>query len=270
DCYVPAGWCRVGGDPLAPGGLPARRVWVDGFVIRRFVVTNAEYLAFVNALPGELAERYAPRDRGRDPGTWGEVLYGRDADGRYGLRTDADGDTWLPDWPVIMVDHVAAWAYARWRAEVTGLPWRLPGELEWEKAARGTDGRIYPWGDALDPSWYGNRLAFAGAPQVEPVTARPLDESPYGVRGMAGQVVEWTADRMSVDGPCADGGRVVVPDGSADGEDAWADRRALHRIVARGGSRTHDLKAARCAFRLVADPWTRSSNFGFRIARAWG
>jgi serine/threonine-protein kinase len=105
---------------------------------------------------------------------------------------------------------------------------------------------------------------------VEPVTARPLDESVYGVRGMSGQVVEWTADRFAAEGPTPNGGRVVVPDGADDGEEAWLERTSLHRIVGRGGSRTHDAKAARSAFRTLLDPWTRASNVGIRLARDLG
>jgi serine/threonine-protein kinase len=269
ECYVPAGWARIGGDPEAPQGLPARRVWIDGFVMRATVVTNGEYLAFLDDLVARgavaEAERYAPRNRGTTR-AWGDILYHRDGD-RFVLPVDADGDRWEADWPVIMIDHVAAWAYARWEADRTGLPWRLPGELEWEKAARGVDGRIYPWGDHIDPSWCSNRRAFAGEPRVESVHARPADTSVYGVRGTAGGVVEWTADRMSRDGP--PGQRCVVPDGSQDTEAAWLDRTADHSIVGRGGSRVHDLNAARCAFRLACDPWGLASNVGFRLVRPW-
>jgi serine/threonine protein kinase/formylglycine-generating enzyme required for sulfatase activity len=272
DCYVPAGWCRIGGDPDAPLGLPGRQVWVDGLVMRRFVVTNQEWLDFANALlaAGELeaAERYAPRERGRSVGAWGTVLYGRADDGRFLLPVDRDGTVWRADWPAVMVDHGAAWAFARWLGERSGLPWRLPGELEWEKAARGTDGRIFPWGDHADPAWCGTRLAHRGAPQLEGVGERPTDESPYGVRGLAGQVVEWAADRFSVDGPAPDGGRVRPPDGHAETEEAWARWTATWRVVGRGGSWLHDLKGARAAFRLALEPWSRASNVGVRLVRS--
>jgi serine/threonine protein kinase/formylglycine-generating enzyme required for sulfatase activity len=272
ECYVPAGWCRIGGDPDAPLGLAGRRVWVDGLVMRRFAVTNQEWLDFVSALLAagdeEGAERYAPRERGRTAGTWGTVLYGRADDGRFLLPTDRDGTVWRPDWPVVMVDHGAAWAYARWKAARSGLPWRLPGELEWEKAARGVDGRLFPWGDHADPAWCCSRLASSGAPQLEGVHERPTDESPYGVRGLAGLVVEWAADRFSVDGPAPDGGRVHPPDGRAESEAAWAGWTATWRVVGRGGSWLHDLKAARAAFRLALEPWSRASNVGVRLVRS--
>ena len=277
DVYVPAGWCTVGGDPLAPGSLPGMSVWVDAFVIRRFPVTNAEWIRFLDGLVAEgradLADHCVPRERGARPGVPGGRIYGREGD-HHRLVPDADGDVWSPDWPVIMVDHVAAWTYARWEGKQregrrTGTPWRLPGELEWEKAARGADGRWMPWGDYGDPSWYSGSRSFPGRATIEPVTARPIDESPYGVRCMAGHVVEWTADRMHPQGPERPGGHVVVPDGSADGIEAWAERTATHRIVGRGGSRVTDLKFARAAFRTAIEPWSVASNIGVRIARSF-
>ena len=272
DLYVPAGWAALGGDAEAPAGLSATTVWVDGFVMRRFPVTNDEYLVFLHDLVArgetEAAERYAPRHRGSTPGTWGDILYDRTPEGGFALGTDGDGDTWLGGWPVVMVDHVAAWSYARWYAARTGLPWRLPGELEWEKAARGVDRRLYPWGDFVDPTWCSNRLAFVAAPLMEVVGTRPTDESPYGVRDMAGAVVEWTASRMSVGGATPAGARVGIVDGSEESEAAWLGRSATWRIVGKGGSLVHDLNAARSAFRLSLDPWIRSSNVGFRLVRS--
>jgi serine/threonine-protein kinase len=272
DMYVPAGWANLGGDPEAPQGLSARRVWVDGFVIRRFPVTNNEYIAFLDDLvaqgQNEAAERYAPRDRGRSPGTWGAIFYGRTPDGRFCLQTDTDGDTWQGDWPVFMIDHVAACAYALWKAARSGLPWRLPGDLEWEKAARGVDGRIYPWGNFADSTWCCNRLAFASAPKVEIVGSRPNDCSPYGVRDMAGGTLDWTANRVNIEGSTPHLGRVVIQDGSQETEADWLGRTATWRIIGKGGSRLHDLNAARSAFRLSTDPWSRSSNISFRLARS--
>ncbi|HNH47709.1 MAG TPA: SUMF1/EgtB/PvdO family nonheme iron enzyme, partial [Myxococcota bacterium] len=274
DCYVPAGWAELGGDPEAPACLPHRRVWVDGFVMRRFPVTNKDYLVFLNDLVGRgegaLAERYAPRNRGVSADTWGEIFYGRAGDGSFFLQTDADGQTWHPDWPVIMVDHVAAWAYARWLAARSGKPWRLPVELEWEKAARGVDRRFYPWGDFADATWCNNRRAWPAAGKMEPVGSRPSDRSLYGVQDMAGNVVEWTASRMSLTGATPDGGRVEVVDGSAESEEAWQRRTATWRIVGKGGSRLHDIYAVRAGFRLGMEPWSRASNVGFRLVYSLG
>lgn len=69
-------------------------------------------------------------------GEEGAMCYARGTEGRFALVTDAEGDTWDADWPVFNVHFGCAVAYGRWLALRTGQPWRLPGELEWEKAAR--------------------------------------------------------------------------------------------------------------------------------------
>ncbi len=124
DCYVPAGWCWVGGDPLAGDSLPLWRVWVDAFVIRRFPVTNHEYLAFLDDLVarGREAEALAacPKAQpGEVPGD--HPAFGRDASGRFLLRVGASGIAERLDWPVVQVDWHGAMAYARWLAQRTDL-----------------------------------------------------------------------------------------------------------------------------------------------------
>jgi formylglycine-generating enzyme required for sulfatase activity len=89
---------------------------------------------------------------------------------------------------------------------------------------------------------------------MEPVGSRPSDRSLYGVQDMAGNVVEWTASRMSLTGATPDGGRVEVVDGTAESEEAWQRRTATWRIVGKGGSRLHDIYAVRPGFRLGMEP----------------
>ena len=100
---------------------------------------------------------------------------------------------------------LAARAYADWLARITGARWDLPTEIEWEKAARGTDGRIYPWGDAWDPLRANTHAR--GARRTSPVGAYLDDVSPYGIYDLAGNVSEWTGTNYTLewDDPYAGG-----------------------------------------------------------------
>lgn len=203
DCYVPKGWFWSGGDPLAPKSFPKQKLWLDSFVLRKFPVTNLEFIAFLDDLVRQGREedalRCAPCER---PGTLGEqgpMIYGRTPQGTFELRPDADGDWWYPDEPVTMIDWLSAAMYAEWMASQTGQPWRICTEWEWEKAARGVDARFFPWGNFFDHSW----CCVAGSYPNEWLTAKvqefPIDCSPYGVRGLAGNVREWCGEHYVPD-----------------------------------------------------------------------
>ncbi len=265
DVFVAGGWFTAGGDADAPNALERQRVWVDAFVMRRFVVSNREFLAFLNALfaDGKEAEalRYAPRERAAGGEDHGALIYGRDPDGRFCLQPDGDGDEWHLEWPVMMIDQVAASAYAAWYAEQTGQPWRLPHELEWEKAARGTDGRFHPWGDQVDPSWCHMRSSHRESPMITVTDTYPVDESPYGVRGMGGNVSEWCANVYTDQGPRLHGQTL---DPFAEVPDDGAFR------VDKGGGWYDTEEYVRCAVRRGLTVTTRRSDVGFRIVRSFG
>jgi serine/threonine-protein kinase len=184
-------------------------VWLDPFVIREHPVTNTEFLQFLNDVPEGRASAWVPRELGSHTvqGVEGASIYGRDDSGRWALVPDKDGDLWNPEWPVVLVTWRAARAYADWLAMRTGLPWRLPSELEWEKAARGVDGRHFPWGDHLDPAFCNVRGSLTGRPLPCPVDRFELDVSPYGMRGAAGNVRDWCSDGFTAGGPDIVGGR---------------------------------------------------------------
>ena len=268
DCYAPPGWFVSGGDPEAADGMPRRRLWCDGLVFKRFPVTNREYLAFLDDLVARGREqealRWAPRERTAIKGQDGAINYGRDAGGRFLLLKDAEGDSWLPEWPVINVHFGCAVAYARLAADRTGRPWRLPGELEWEKVARGVDGRFFPWGNWLDPSWCSFRDSHAGRPLPALVDSFPVDESVYGVRGMGGNVEDWCADRCRKEGPRSLGSRAVVPEVVGEVDLSPSSLRA-----GRGGNWSGYTRSARCSSRLPHVPSLRSAFLGLRLARSY-
>lgn len=261
--YVPAGWFWTGGDAEAANGLPRQRVWVDGAIFRVFAVTNAEYLNFLNALvrTGRESEalRYAPRERAGGVGEQGALIFDRDGQGLFLLRPDSDGDEWLPEQAVGYMDWYCAMAYARWEAARTGQPWRLPFDLEWEKAARGVDGRIYPWGHQLDPSWACYLDSHVGRPQPPVVDSYPVDESPYGVRGMAGNSRDWCQEIAQL-------GRSVVRNGRLVREEQ-ADVAGTNRAV-RGGSFGLPHQYTRLANRWSDPPLSRGGDVGFRLVRS--
>jgi formylglycine-generating enzyme required for sulfatase activity len=265
-CYVPAGPFWSGGDPDVPC-LPRRRLWAPGFVIDRHPVTNRRYLAFLDDLVRrgreEEALRYALRERAGAAGQEGPLILGRSADGGFRLQADADGDEWHPDGPVLMVDWHAACAFAAWEAERTGEPWRLPTEFEWEKAARGADGRRYPWGDHPDAAWMCVRASHPGKARPPSVGEYPLDESPYGVRWMAGGVRDWCLDVGRESGPPLDGDRIVIP---APPGRAEPDEPRVYRGGDWYGLAVH----ARLAYRAWNKPRTKNYSLGFRLCRSVG
>ena len=253
--YVPAGWTWSGGDPEAPDSLPARRLWVDGFILRRDPVTHEAYLAFLNDL-SEVTDDLLPADK-----TAGAIpTYRRGPDGRWALEPDALGRA-DPRAPVTNVSWGAACRYATWEAERTGLPWRLPVDLEREKAASGVDRRRQPWGDHLEPAWTNIANSRPGPPALVAVDAIPADESPYGVRGLAGNVRDWCLNPYVREGLPPQVSRVPV---------AWDPPPDDGFAMIRGGAWSTAARVCRIAARWADPPWRRLPTVGFRLCRSWG
>jgi eukaryotic-like serine/threonine-protein kinase len=219
ECYIPAGWCWVGGDDDSTLVLEQMRTWIDGFIIQKYPVTVGEFLDFLNDLieqgKEELASKYEPRERaGGNSGNnvLGAPIFGREEEGgkdgkrKYFLQPDADGDIWETDWPMLMIDYPSSQGYAEWLSEKTGKKWRIPFELEWEKASRGTDRRIFPWGNFFDYNWAN---AYGSLEKSYPASIHSfeLDISPYGVCGMGGNFRDWTSSVFSLEGPDCRGKR---------------------------------------------------------------
>lgn len=191
--YVPAGAYVCGGDHQAEGALDRHQVWVDGFLMRRFPVTCREYLEFLNVL--EQREPGSGLTRSPRPSSSHEVYWVQDDAGRIVMPASAPfGCPWNPDWPVLSISWDDAVAYCRWLGETLRRPVRLPTGAEWEKAARGVDGRFFPWGDFFDPTFAKTRDSRPGRPVPEPVGRFPVDTSPYGIQDMAGSIAEWCMD----------------------------------------------------------------------------
>ncbi len=215
---LPEGMVLIPGGPTA-GALQDERL--RDFAIGRFPVTFAQYAAFLDTLPDAArAARMPPVEsasilRGPD-GAWHVTEYCVEGEGRKriaGRELDVPADT---------VSWYDAQAYVQWLAAKTGLPYRLPTDAEWEKAMRGADARPFPMGTRMDPSFAKLRESRPEASQPEPVGAFPLDESPYGVRDMAGGVGDWTSTmtdgarppRREEEGTAADNREAVWRGGS--------------------------------------------------------
>ncbi|MFK7927937.1 MAG: SUMF1/EgtB/PvdO family nonheme iron enzyme [Myxococcota bacterium] len=227
DVYVPGGWCIVGG-PEGPQALPRARVWCDAFVMKTFPVTFGEWRDFLVDLVsrGELEVAIA---RARPSAHMAEPLQPQKGDLGW-----SELDEVTARCPVHHVSFTDAHAYLSWIRDRTGVNWRLPSELEWEKAARGVDGRRFPWGHRADPA-----LAHIGgsmpSPGRLPVGRFEADASPYGVRDLGGGMLDMTASRWDGKG-AADPGRpvdVVAKGGSSWSLGPWVMCETRHCIPAR-------------------------------------
>lgn len=153
--------------------------------------------------------------------------------------------------PVTAVSKMDAMAYCQWLSKSTGMSYRLPTEAEWEKAARGTDGRIYPWGDTFDP-WRCNTLESAKHTTTPNGSYSPSGDSVYGVKDMVGNVWEWTSSHL-----------LPYPYMETTEKEKFNSKE---KCIVRGGAWYYSHKLARCAARenVLAD--YISPSLGFRLA----
>jgi eukaryotic-like serine/threonine-protein kinase len=183
--YIPAGEAIIGGtdSPL----YRSREVHVPGFFIKRYEVTFAEYIEFWRQEPDSDRRLSLTPYVQLDEGTYCKMPAWDSAGKLMGPLT--------PDMPVVGISKQAADTYCRWLSKAKGREVRLPTADEWEKAARGVDGRRYPWGD--DFQWPFAHLEETGTGSHNRIYAKPgsyaIDRSIYGVMDMGGNVREWTA-----------------------------------------------------------------------------
>jgi formylglycine-generating enzyme required for sulfatase activity len=213
----------VMGSSAASDERPAHRVYLDAYYLDAFEVTISRYAKFIESVTTQQA-----------PHQWNTV------------NLTEDGDR-----PVIGVNWSDADAYCRWTEK------RLPAEAEWEKAARGTDGRKYPWGDE-DPGEnvanFGRCCGWSGFELLAVVGTHPAGKSPYGAFDLTGNVWEWVADWYDPQY------YKTSPDRNPRGPSSGRDK------VIRGSSWSNRVSDLRASIRDRVSPTYRNYSIGFRCA----
>jgi formylglycine-generating enzyme required for sulfatase activity len=230
-------WCEVPAGPfLSRDDKEKDESITEPYRISRYPVTNAQFEAFVRA-GGYQEERYWRE--AIEEGYWSDgAIKTRWDDKPYTAPEDYGEPYNLPNHPVVGVTWYESVAFCRWLTEVLreqgelgeGEEITLPSEAQWEKAARGADGRVYPWGEEPDPE----RANYddTGIGTTSAVGCFPGGRSPYGVEDASGNVWEWIVDDPG---------------------------------VVRGGAFDHAESYVRCASRDSGPPPYRGHYFGFRV-----
>jgi formylglycine-generating enzyme required for sulfatase activity len=236
--FVPAGEFIMGDDEGDADEKPQRKVFLDAFCIDKYEVTNSQYKECVDAGACNPPAR---------PSSYG--------------RTSYYDNPQYDNYPVIWVTWDDAQTYCQWKGK------RLPTEAEWEKAARGTDGRVWPWGNS-EPD--GSRLNLCdvnctydwqephiddGYEDTAPVGSFEAGKSPYGVYNMGGNVREWIADWYVPDYYSN------APDRNPPGPSSGEGK------VLRGGSWRSPILLTRSTYRIWYNSEVKDEYIGFRCAR---
>lgn len=218
---IAAGWFSMGSCSGQAVEGPVHRVWVDSFAIAATQVTVAEYARFLDA-----TQRVPPP-------FWG------------------DPNFFHPRQPVVAVSWFDATAYCAWLAAMTGSPYRLPTEAEWERAARGgAEEMDFPWGNQPPES----RPAYHSRWKTGPEPVGQSQPNAYGLSEMCENVHEWCSDWFAADY------YAVSPDRNPQGPETG------QRKASRGGSWRHQIKISRCSARSSIPPEFKYADYGFRVA----
>jgi formylglycine-generating enzyme required for sulfatase activity len=221
---------------------PKREIYLDDFMIGKYPVTNEEFKEFIDDDGYGMARKDMWSEEGWQ---WREENEISRPEYWHDRKWNA------ANFPVVGISWFEAEAYANWLSERTGNQYRLPTEAEWEKAARGTNGFKYPWGDEFDRNLCNSYES--GLNRTSPVGIFPKGKSPYGCFDMAGNVWEWSFDWYNanyyVNSPYRN------PKEPSDG--------AVR--VFRGGSWSVPSRGCRSAFRGNRVPRYRYYALGFRL-----
>lgn len=223
---IPSGFLLMGRDRRV------QRVFIPKYRIGKYPVTNIEYKRFIDATG--YREPYR-KEKWAEPYNWHYRMYPKGK----------------ANHPVVLVSWRDANAYCEWLSKTLNKKFRLPTEAEWERAAKGDDNRIWPWGNIFDPSKC--NTVEGGVRGTTPVGIYTSGRSPYGVYDMAGNVREWTNS--------------LLKDYPYDPDDGREDKNDDGFRVLRGGSYNYGSGNARSFFCNTYElPDAAINNIGFRIA----
>jgi serine/threonine-protein kinase len=250
--HVPAGtfWMGRSDGEGDSDEQPLHEVYLDAFWIDKYEVSNEQFSVFIQATgyktdAEDKGSGYVYQSEGWTP------VDGADWQHPGGPETNLSG---IMNYPVLQVSWNDAKEYCEWAGG------RLPTEAEWEEAARGTDGRIYPWGETqascdyavLNESREANGNGCGKGDSAWPVGSKPTGASPYGALNMAGNVSEWVSDWYAEDYYSRS------PDSNPQGPDS-----GKYRVI-RGGSWNYFVISARAASRNWYSPTNTSNMVGYR------
>jgi formylglycine-generating enzyme required for sulfatase activity/class 3 adenylate cyclase len=234
---IPAGEFSMG-----EGGEKHELLLLD-YQLSKYPVTYAEYARFIEA--GGYQDKSFWTEAGwieigqiqNEPRYWQDVRFNK------------------PNQPVIGLSWYECVAYCRWMSAESGQLYRLPTEAEWEKGARGVDGRVYPWGNEFEASRLNTRAGDQQVCTITPVGIYPTGVSPFGLFDCAGNVWEWCATRWKKPFPYD------------VNQDEWqADYLEGQNLrVLRGGSWNYKAEVTRCGYRFKFQPYGWTGRGSFRV-----
>jgi formylglycine-generating enzyme required for sulfatase activity len=227
---IPAGEFTMGYDKAGYDTLPVRRINLPAFYIDKYEVTNKRYKRFIDATTYKVPWSHEPDAAAVKPYLW---------DWQKRMYPEGKGDD-----PVVLVSWEDAKAFCAWAGK------RIPTEAEWEKAARGSKGNFYPWGN----EWSNGKANTSenGRKQTAPAGAFKEDVSEYGVQDLAGNVSEWVEDYFA-----------PYPGNPL----TRYEERNKYRVL-RGGSWDYSHSIANGYHRQYALPHSQMTSFGFRCIKA--
>ncbi|MGF1727782.1 formylglycine-generating enzyme family protein [Photobacterium nomapromontoriensis] len=234
---ISAGNAIIGSD--TPSESPQIEIYIPEFSLSKYQVTNQQYSEFIDSCGYENSNfwseegfEWLQQNKITCPAFWHMERYTQ------------------PTQPVTGVSYYEAEAYARWKKG------RLPTEVEWEKAARGAEGFIYPWGDKEPDLTIANFSPDFVPVEIASVAVNkyPHNTSPFGCQQMAGNLYEWCSDYFHTDTP------------ECRNDQFYKEIRESRRRVLKGGAWTVDASRLRAAARWSYTPNLRDNIIGFRVA----